>query len=243
MKIFIHGWASGPQVWPASLTKGESFLYDGAEFPEFSDLEQTVKKLWQTRREKMIVVGWSLGGMLALQLAHAHPEWIEKLVLLSSTSRFTTDGLYTEGLPPSSVKSLSRRLNRRQRETQKNFYREMFADAETEAAEKFSEISPVFFSLPGTGLQKGLNYLLQTDLRKQYPHVRFRGIMGMATNTYDEAEIRRCFRQLAEIFKGHNGGADWDTLSMGMSEDYEIAIACGANMVRIGSTIFGERQY
>ena len=85
--------------------------------------------------------------------------------------------------------------------------------------------------------------LLQTDLREQYPHVRFRGIMGMATNTDDEAEIRRCFWQLATIFKGHNGGADWDTLSMGMSEDYEIAIACGANMVRIGSTIFGERQY
>lgn len=85
--------------------------------------------------------------------------------------------------------------------------------------------------------------LLQTDLREQYPHVRFCGIMGMATNTDDEAEIRRCFRQLAEIFKGHNGGADWDTLSMGMSEDYKIAIACGANMVRIGSTIFGERQY
>ena len=85
--------------------------------------------------------------------------------------------------------------------------------------------------------------LLQTDLREQYPHVRFRGIMGMATNTDDEAEIWRCFRQLAEVFKGHNGGADWDTLSMGMSEDYEIAIACGANMVRIGSTIFGDRRY
>ena len=80
--------------------------------------------------------------------------------------------------------------------------------------------------------------LLQTNLRAQYPHVRFRGIMGMATNTDDEAEIRRCFRQLAEIFEGHKGDEDWDTLSMGMSEDYEIAIACGANMVRIGSTIF-----
>ena len=80
--------------------------------------------------------------------------------------------------------------------------------------------------------------LLQTNLRAQYPHVRFRGIMGMATNTDDEAEIRRCFRQLAEIFEGHKGDADGDTLSMGMSEDYEIAIACGANMVRIGSTIF-----
>ena len=85
--------------------------------------------------------------------------------------------------------------------------------------------------------------LLQTDLRKQYPHVRFRGIMGMATNTDDEAEIRRCFRQLAEIFEGNKVAADWDTLSMGMSEDYEIAIACGTNMVRIGSTIFGERGY
>ena len=85
--------------------------------------------------------------------------------------------------------------------------------------------------------------LLQTNLRAQYPHVRFRGIMGMATNTDDEAEIRRCFRQLAEIFEGNKVAADWDTLSMGMSEDYEIAIACGANMVRIGSTIFGERGY
>ena len=85
--------------------------------------------------------------------------------------------------------------------------------------------------------------LLQTDLHEQYPHVRFRGIMGMATNTDDEAEIQRCFLLLAEIFKGHNGGTDWDTLSMGMSEDYEIAIACGANMVRIGSTIFGDRRY
>ena len=48
----------------------------------------------------------------------------------------------------------------------------MFAAAETEAVEKFSEISPVFFSLPVTGLQKGLNYLLQTDLRDILPQIR-----------------------------------------------------------------------
>ncbi|MGN0235277.1 MAG: YggS family pyridoxal phosphate-dependent enzyme [Paludibacteraceae bacterium] len=91
-------------------------------------------------------------------------------------------------------------------------------------------------------LPSEIEALLQTDLREQYPHMRFRGIMGMATNTDDEAEIRRCFRRLSEIFEGHKAGADWDTLSMGMSEDYEVAIACGANMVRIGSTIFGERS-
>lgn len=165
MKFFIHGWATGPQVWPSSLIEGESFLYNNEEFSEISDLERTVKELWQTRKEKIIVVGWSLGGMLALQLAQAHPEWIEKLVLLSSTPRFTTDGLYTEGLPLSIVKNLSRRLKRRQRETQEDFYREMFAATESAAAEKFNEISPAFFSLAGEGLQKGLDYLLQTDLR------------------------------------------------------------------------------
>jgi len=172
MKIFIHGWATGPQVWPASLTEGESFLYDSEEFPELSDLERTVKELWQKRQEKITVVGWSLGGMLALQLAHVHPEWIEKVVLLSSTPRFTTDGLYTAGLNPSIVKNLSRRLTRRQRETQENFYQEMFTVVEAEAAEKFNEISPAFFSLAGAGLQKGLNYLLQTDLRDILPQIK-----------------------------------------------------------------------
>ena len=172
MKIFIHGWATGPQVWPGSLTAGESFLYDNEEFPELSDLERTVKELWQKRQGKITVVGWSAGGMLALQLAHAHPEWIEKVVLLSSTPRFTTDGLYTAGLKPSIVKNLSRRLTRRQRETQEKFYQEMFTIAEAGEAEKFNEISPVFFSLTGDGLQKGLNYLLQTDLRDILPQIK-----------------------------------------------------------------------
>ncbi|MFR2524343.1 YggS family pyridoxal phosphate-dependent enzyme [uncultured Alistipes sp.] len=75
--------------------------------------------------------------------------------------------------------------------------------------------------------------------------VRVRGVMGIATNTDDEEVIRRDFmalrrykEMLAEFF-----GPEFDTLSIGMSHDYPIAVECGATMVRVGSLIFGERDY
>lgn len=75
-------------------------------------------------------------------------------------------------------------------------------------------------------------------------NVRIRGLMSMATNTDDREEIRRCFRQTASL--AHKLRLDTDSpaiLSMGMSDDYRLAIECGSTMVRIGSTIFGERTY
>jgi len=81
----------------------------------------------------------------------------------------------------------------------------------------------------------------------QYPNIHVRGLMTMATNTDDETEIRRCFMEAKALLSTfHTASADrknfqLSTLSMGMSDDYRIAIECGATMVRIGSTIFGER--
>ena len=72
-----------------------------------------------------------------------------------------------------------------------------------------------------------------------FPHVRVRGLMTMATNTDDEAEIRRCFSTLKELSIVNS---QFSILSMGMSDDYQIAIECGSTMVRIGSSIFGERK-
>lgn len=77
------------------------------------------------------------------------------------------------------------------------------------------------------------------------PHIRLRGVMGMATFTDDEATVRSDFKRLNECFtelKEHFG-AEFDTLSMGMSDDYPIAIEYGSTEVRIGSTIFGQRVY
>ena len=72
-------------------------------------------------------------------------------------------------------------------------------------------------------------------------HVQVCGLMTMATNTDDEAEIHRCFRTLRDIAAAY--GMSDKILSYGMSDDYEAAIADGSNMVRIGSKIFGERAY
>ena len=78
-----------------------------------------------------------------------------------------------------------------------------------------------------------------------YPNVRIRGVMGMATFTDDEAVVRHDFKRLAECKAelAEYFGEEFDTLSMGMSDDYRIALECGTTEVRIGSTIFGAREY
>ena len=88
------------------------------------------------------------------------------------------------------------------------------------------------------------DYLAATPFAAM-PNLRVRGVMGIATNTDDEAVIRsdferlkRCFEELKPAF-----GETFDTLSMGMSHDFRLAVACGSTMVRVGSLIFGERDY
>ena len=85
---------------------------------------------------------------------------------------------------------------------------------------------------------------LKSEAFTSLRNVRVRGVMGMATNTDDEAIIRNDFERLAECKRelANNFGEEFDTLSMGMSDDYELAIECGSTMVRIGSSIFGNRQ-
>ena len=77
------------------------------------------------------------------------------------------------------------------------------------------------------------------------PDVCVRGVMGIATNTDDWEVIRRDFRELKRCFDllQPNFGARFNILSMGMSHDYPIAVECGSTMVRVGSLIFGERDY
>ena len=77
------------------------------------------------------------------------------------------------------------------------------------------------------------------------PDVCVRGVMGIATNTDDGEVIRRDFTELKRCFELLQPyfGPRFDTLSMGMSHDYPIAVECGSTMVRVGSLIFGERDY
>ena len=76
-----------------------------------------------------------------------------------------------------------------------------------------------------------------------FPHLRVRGLMTIGPNIDDQEQIKACFTSVYQLYQ--EAQARWpqiDTLSMGMSGDYEIAIACGANMIRLGTILFGERN-
>lgn len=93
--------------------------------------------------------------------------------------------------------------------------------------------------------QKELLELINSDSFKDLKNIRIVGLMGMATFTDNQNQIRKEFNELHSIFEKLKddtfvGGAI-KILSMGMSGDYKLAIDCGSNMVRIGSSIFGGR--
>lgn len=90
--------------------------------------------------------------------------------------------------------------------------------------------------------------MLRSEPWQSLQHVCIAGVMGMATNTDDEAQIRQEFAslkafadELKESFFADN--ADFREVSMGMSHDYRLAVAEGSTLVRVGSKIFGERIY
>ena len=83
---------------------------------------------------------------------------------------------------------------------------------------------------------------------KELKNITIGGVMGMASNTDDEVQVRGEFQRLKQLFdtfkkKYFHDSPDFKTISAGMSGDYELAIEAGSNMVRIGSSIFGERYY
>lgn len=97
----------------------------------------------------------------------------------------------------------------------------------------------------GLGFDEAVG-LLRNDERNNLQHIRIHGLMGIATNTDNEKQIKEEYYELKTFFDGikqsfFRNDAAFDTLSMGMSSDYKIAIEQGSTMVRLGSTIFGQR--
>lgn len=129
---------------------------------------------------------------------------------------------------------------------------ERLAEEINRQAEKCGRVIDCLLEIHVTNEQtkSGWDYAELLDFVKaggfdRYPNIRLRGVMGMATFTDDEAVVRAdferlaaCKRELTEYF-----GEQFDMLSMGMSDDYPIALEYGSTEVRIGSTIFGAREY
>jgi len=80
-------------------------------------------------------------------------------------------------------------------------------------------------------------------LEHQYPNIEILGLMGMATFTDNKNQVKSEFLVLKSLFDELSTFKKLETLSMGMSDDFTLAIECGSTSVRIGSAIFGVRNY
>lgn len=91
--------------------------------------------------------------------------------------------------------------------------------------------------------------LLLSSRLQNYSNIRINGFMGMASNTENMEQVKSEFSSLRKFFQyaninfPKNENVQLNTLSIGMSHDYNIAIESGSNMIRVGSLIFGERSY
>ena len=90
--------------------------------------------------------------------------------------------------------------------------------------------------------------LLESEAYKECTNIKVRGLMGMASFTQNESQVHKEFAELKSIFSQIKeqffvNDTSFDTISMGMSDDFGIAIEEGSTMVRVGSKIFGQRHY
>ena len=85
--------------------------------------------------------------------------------------------------------------------------------------------------------------ILNSEALKELSSIKIEGFMGMATFTDDEAQLENEFNKLKTFYDLHKESAQLNTLSMGMSADYLLAVTSGSNMIRVGSSIFGARNY
>jgi pyridoxal phosphate enzyme (YggS family) len=85
------------------------------------------------------------------------------------------------------------------------------------------------------------------DILDHCPHIRIKGLMCIAPFEDDPEDVRIYFREVKELYDKYaqlsHPGIDFQYLSMGMSHDYEAAIMEGSNLIRVGTAIFGERDY
>ncbi len=88
--------------------------------------------------------------------------------------------------------------------------------------------------------------ILNTNNLKELENIKISGFMGMASFTNNQVQVKKEFLALKKFFDSqkvkNSANIDLQTLSMGMSSDYQLAIDCGSSMVRVGSAVFGSRK-
>lgn len=185
--IFLSGWALGPGVW---FLQEKYFSADRAIMVSYhSGVEEAsrdgqgpslyglnaLKAINRETEDPMVLTGWSLGALVALELALLMPEKIKSLVLIGGTSRFTQAPDYHGGLPRVLVERMKKSLTRNPGQTLEKFFSLMFTSQERE--EGIMEQFQKGYLSPGQNwsekeLAAGLDFLINQDLREKLGKIK-----------------------------------------------------------------------
>lgn len=183
--VLLHGWGLTPGVWaPLVDTLGASLDLHAPALPGHADAAPVLDADVAAWGEALLpaippsatVCAWSLGALIALHLAHRHPERIRRLVLIGATPCFVShpEGNWTSGLDPEVVRSFSDDFGALPGPTQRRFVAlQALGDAQRKAVANALTVrlaAADAAQLPG--LAAGLTLLAQTDLRARIPEIR-----------------------------------------------------------------------
>jgi len=180
--LFIHGWATDSQIFFQQFkyfeTKLGILLVDlMAEESSTDNLdysENVVNLIKQLNLKNIVVIGWSLGSLVAIKLVNILPERVSSLLLISATSKFISEKNYSCGQPLALVRQLKKSLKKDYETTLNRFYSQMFSSNEEERGYKalfIDNVLPRMNMLTKNRVVRGLDYLINTDCRHLLSHL------------------------------------------------------------------------
>lgn len=180
--LFIPGWATDSQIFFQQFeyfkAKLGILLVDlMAEESSTANLdysENVVNLINQLNLKNIVVIGWSLGSLVAIKLANIIPERVSSLLLISATSKFISEKNYSCGQPLASVRQLKKSLKKDYETTLNRFYSQMFSSNEKERGYEalfIDNVLPRMKMVTQNRVAQGLDYLINTDYRHALSHL------------------------------------------------------------------------
>ncbi len=169
--LWIHGWASDSQVFAPLLAELPSGVAEGAtlvDLPGAGGYAQYLRGLIEAEssRGPLLLAGWSLGAMAALEAAATAGKRVAALVLISGCARFVRDADNPGGQDPRALRAMIRRLERDSAPVVEQFQAAMFAGGEEGPRDAYiNGRGKNYQAIPAKKLAHGLRYLLQSDFR------------------------------------------------------------------------------
>ncbi|MEK4735938.1 MULTISPECIES: alpha/beta fold hydrolase [Bacillus] len=169
--IFIPGWGMEEDVWNFVLPYFKDYPVQCLDWRNVKEQSEFAGRIIEVARdENVILVGWSLGALAAIQ---AYKKIKAKgIVLIGGTAKFTNTSDYTSGWNSLHVERMKKNLTRKKEDTLNRFYENMFTKNELKENTSFKEIALNFKGDSIQSLQLGLDYLIETDMRNELTDIK-----------------------------------------------------------------------